>query len=204
MRTQKAVSAIAYHRPEVFAATTDSLRAAGVIGPCLWIAHKGEGEDKPHIHLVLLGGFKVYNTEGLSTLWGVDITESGAASVSALWRVTKSLNDWLLYAIHHPKYLISKGIKRECSYTWDDLKCSKGDEGVLREVVADAKDALETMGDRTTSRLIMLARSGYDWRRVVLSGLVPMGQLSQAAKAWGVIKQAEGKGGSDEGASDWA
>lgn len=193
MRTGKAISNIAYHRPEVFATLTNLLRKSGKIGPCLWVAHRGEGGDKPHIHLVLLGGFKTYNTEGLSSLWGVDVIDGQAASVSALWRVSKSLNDWLLYSIHHPKYLTYKGLEREARYDWPDIHVTNGDETVLEQLIADAKDSLEQLGDRTTSRLIRMARMGYTWQQVVLSGLVPMGQLSQAAKAWPIIKRKNGK-----------
>ena len=196
MRTQKAVSAIAYHRPEVFDLVTNQLRQCGSIGPCLWVPHRGEDGDKDHIHLVLVGGFKVYNTASLSSLWGVDIIDGQAASVSALWHVTKSMSDWVLYAIHHPEYLLHKGLERGTHYDWADVHITKGDEVALAEILADARDALEQLGDRTTRRLVTLARSGYTWRKVVLSGLVPMGQLSQAWKAWRVIQR-------EEVADDW-
>ena len=202
MRTGKSISNIAYHRPEVFATLTNLLRKSGKIGPCLWVAHRGEGGDKPHIHMVLLGGFQTYNTEGLATLWGVDVIDGQAASVSALWRVTKSIEDWLLYAIHHPKYLTYKGLDREAHYDWADVHVTAGDEGVLEQLTADAKDALEQLGDRTTSRLIRLAKMGYTWQQVVLSGLVPMGQLSQAAKAWPIIKRNHGHWEGDDDESD--
>lgn len=188
MRTKKAVSAIAYHRPEVFGRLTDDLRKAGAIGPCLWIAHQGEGGDKPHIHLVLLDGFKVYETDTLSSLWGIDIIDGQPATVSKRWQVTKRLSDWVLYGIHDAQYLAFKGLEREHAYTWTDIHASKGDEGVLAEVIDEAKDALGQMGDKTTKRLLMLARAGKEWREVVLSGLVPMGQYSQAARAWQVIR----------------
>lgn len=184
MRTSKAISNIAYHRPEVFASKASDLRKSGKIGPLLWISHKGEDGDKDHIHFVLLGGFTTYNTEGLSALFGVDIIDGKPATVTSLWRVTKSLSDWLLYAIHEPKYLLSKGKTRPTAYSWDDVQCSEGDEDSRRILIREAQEAIEMVGDRTTARLIVLAKQGYDWRRVVLSGLVPMGQLSQASKAW--------------------
>lgn len=187
MRSTKSVSSIAYHRPEIFGPLTDSLRAANVIGPALWIAHRGEGGDKPHIHLLLVGGFKTYDTAKVGSLWGFDIVGDDKGSVSALWRVTRNISDWLLYGIHDSKYLMSKGLERETSYSWDDVKCSKGDEEIRGQLIAEAKDFSQTLGDKTTARLIALAKRGWDWRRVVLSGLVPMGQLSQASRAWEYI-----------------
>lgn len=200
MRTQKAISNIAYHRPEIFGSKLADLRASGKIGPALWIAHKGEDGDKPHIHFVLLGGWATYNTDGLAALWGVDVVDGQPATVTALWRTTKSLNDWLLYAVHHPKYLLTKGLRREVSYTWDDVHCTPGDEDTRHILIKEATEAVDSLGDRTTARLIALAKQGYDWRRVVLSGLVPMGQLSQASRAWEYISDAFGparKGGVD-------
>lgn len=193
MRTQKAISNIAYHRPEIFASKLADLRKSEKIGPALWIAHKGEDGDKPHIHFVLLGGWTTYNTDGLSALFGVDVIDGQPATVTALWRTTKSLNDWLLYAVHHPKYLLTKGLQREVSYTWDDVHCTPGDEDSRRLLIREATEAVDNLGDRTTARLIALAKQGYDWRRVVLSGLVPMGQLSQASRAWEYISDAYGK-----------
>lgn len=195
MRTSKAISNIAYHRPDVWASKVADLRKSGKIGPLLWIAHKGEDGDKDHIHFVLLGGYTTYNTEGLSALWGVDVVDGNPATVTSLWRVTKNLSDWLLYAVHDPKYLLSKGKTRSTSYSWDDVRCSDGDDDCRRILIREAQEALEMVGDRTTSRLIVLAKQGYDWRRVVLSGLVPMGQLSQASRAWEYIADAYGNGG---------
>jgi len=192
MRTQKNISAIAYHRPEVFKLITNALRKAGNIGPCFWIPHKGEGGDKPHIHLVLIGGFRTYDTAKLSSLWPPDIQGDVAASVTSLWRVTKNLNDWLLYAVHDAKYLALKGLEREHAYDWADVQCTEGDDDTLRQLIAEAEDSKVTMGDKTTCRLIACARRGMTWREIVLSGLVPMGQLSQASKAWHIIAQEYG------------
>lgn len=196
MRTQKAISNIAYHRPEIFGSKLADLRKSEKIGPALWIAHKPESDEKkPHIHFVLLGGWTTYNTAGLAALWGVDVVDGQPATVTDMWRTTKSLNDWLLYGVHNPKYLLSKGLQREFSYTWDDVRCTPGDEDIRDTLIREAVEAVDSLGDRTTARLIALAKQGYDWRRVVLSGMVPMGQLSQASRAWEYISDAYGKPG---------
>lgn len=201
MRTGKAVSNIAYHRPEVWSNTVNALRKAGVIGPCLWVAHKSEGnEKKDHIHLCLLGGYKSYNTDGLSSLFGIDVIDGQKASVTTLWRTTKSLNDWILYAIHNPRYLIHKGESKQHTYDWGDVHITSGDEDTLQQLIVEAQDALEGLGDKTTMRLRALARMGLTWREVVVGGYVPMGQLMQARTAWRYILQdaQPGKGATDE------
>ena len=190
MRTGKSISNIAYHRPEVFATMSATLRKSGVVGPLLWVAHRGEVGDKPHIHFVLIGGFKVYDTAKVGSLWGFDLIDGQKASVSQLWRTTRNLSDWLLYSLHDPKYLSLKGLEKEATYSESDLKCVEGDEDILHQVISEAREYAASMGDKTTARLAALARRGYDWRRVVLSGLVPMGQMSQAFKAWPIISAA--------------
>lgn len=200
MRTGKAISSIAYHRPEVWKNIVDGLRKAGAIGPCVWIAHKAEGnEKKAHIHVCLLGGFMTYNTDGLSSKFGIDIIDGQKASVVSLWRTTKNLNDWILYGIHNPKYLIHKGESKQYNYDWADLHITAGDEDTLEQLIVDAKDSLDEMGDKTTLRLRTLAKMGLTWREVVVGGYIPLGQLMQARAAWRYILQdTYGKGVDDE------
>lgn len=188
-QTQKAVSGIAYQTPEFFSAKTNELRASSLLGPVLWVAHKGEGADKPHIHFLCLPGPKPYNLDGLDTLWGVQVVNGCKASVSAMFRKCSERNysDWLLYSVHNPKYLASKGLEREFSYSWDDLCVTAGDEDIRDRLISESRDDLDNLGDRTTRRLILLAKQGMTWREVVLSGMVPMGQLSQASHAWEII-----------------
>lgn len=200
MRTQKAISNIAYHRPEVFGMMTDHLREAGLIGPCFWIAHTGEGGDKPHIHLLLLGGFKVYDTAKLGSAWGVDVIDGKAASVTARWCPVKegALSDWFLYAVHDPKYLAWKGQAKEVHYPWSDVRCSKGDEEIRDQLIREAQEAQGQQGDRTMRRLICMAQQGRSFEECVLAGMVPMGQLTQARTAWEIVRRHYWKGVRDD------
>lgn len=187
MKTNKSVSSIAYQSPANFKVQTNALRNSDAIGPCLWVAHKGEGDDKDHIHFVLIGGDRTYTTKGLGSLWLPECIGDERRSVSALFKVTKNLSDWLLYAVHDPLYLTFKGLERAAHYTFDDICVTEGDEAILDELKREARDFRSNLGDKTTKRLIMLAKAGYEWERVVLSGIVPMGQFSQALKAWAYI-----------------
>lgn len=200
MRTQKAISNIAYHRPEVFGVMTDSLREAGIIGPCLWIPHQGEGGDKPHIHLLLLGGFKVYDTAKIGGTWGHDVIDGKPASVTARWCPVKggAVSDWLLYGVHDPKYLAWKGQIKEVHYSWADVRCSKGDEEIRDQLIREAQEAQGQQGDKTMRRLIVMAKAGRSFEECVLAGMIPMGQLTQARTAWSIVRQHYWKGVSDE------
>lgn len=200
-QTQKAVTGIAYQTPEYFTAKTNELRAASLLGPVLWIPHRGEGPDKAHIHFLCLPGPRPYNLDGLDTLWGVQVIEGAKASVSAMFRKCSERNysDWLLYSIHNPKYLAAKGKEREFVYSWGDLCVTSGDEELRDRLISESIDDLDNIGDRTTRKLILLAKKGLSWREVVMSGLVPMGQLSQASHAWEIISQNFKKKGDFDG-----
>lgn len=187
MKTNKSISSIAYQSPANFKLQTNALRKADAIGPALWIAHEGEDGDKPHIHLVLLGGFKTYTTDKIGSLWLPEILGDEKRSISALWKVTKSLSDWLLYAVHDDLYLTFKGLEREHRYEWDEVQVTEGDEGLLSELKREALDFRSTLGDKTTRRLISLAKRGWEWQQIVVSGVVPMGQMIAASRAWQVI-----------------
>ena len=194
MRTGKAISNISYQSPAYFGTMCNALRQSGAIGPVLWIAHKGEGGDKDHIHFVLLGGFKTYKTEGLSSLWSVEQVNGKPASVTALWRTTSDVSDWLLYGIHDPEYLAHKASPpKEHAYTWADVHCTTGDEDILQQLQAEARERLDSMGDKTVRRLIAMCKAGYSFDEVLLRGLIPTAQFTQAAKIWPYVLRKFGK-----------
>lgn len=121
-------------------------------------------------------------------MFGMDIFPDGEkGSVTSLWKTTKSLNDWLLYGIHEPKYLIYKGETKLHSYDWSDLHASIGDDDTLHQLIVEAQDSLEGQGDRTMQRLLALARMGKTWQQIVVGGYIPLGLLTQASRAWDLV-----------------
>lgn len=192
MRTNKSISNIAYHRESIFGAIANALRQADKIGPCFWVAHKAEGnEKKDHLHIVLVGGVKTYNTDGLAPLFGWDEVDGKKATVTSLWKPTKNLNDWLLYGVHDERYLLQKGEERDHSYDWSEVHCTKGDEDLLEQLIAEAKDFRDHLGDKVVDRLRLLARKGYSIEHAIANGLVPLSLVSQAIRAWGCIAERE-------------
>lgn len=200
MKTQKAISNVAYHRPEVFETIVNVLRESNAIGPCLWISHKAEGGDtKNHLHFVLLGGFKTYNTDGLSTLFGFDVIDGQKQSVTNLWKTSTSINDWLLYGIHDTTYLLRKGMERQYTYTFDDVKCTKGDEDILNELKQEARDYLEQSGDKIYRVLRLCVKKGISFPRIVADGLIPVNSVYQAYQAYRLILYRYGEPSSERG-----
>lgn len=182
MRTTRSISNIAYQSPAYFETVVNSLKKADIIGPCFWIAHKGEGDDaKDHIHFVLLGGSKTYNTDGLSGLFGFEPQPDGSvATVTGRWFVTKDINDWLAYSVHNVKYLFRKLKEKVYNYDWADLRCTNGDEDTLRLSINDAKEFIEDKEDRVYRAIRLAVKNKMTWRETVLSGLLPVNTLGSA------------------------
>jgi hypothetical protein len=193
MRTSKSISSIAYHRPEVFKTTVDNLRLSGVIGPCLWIAHKGgDKHEKPHIHLLLLEGTKVYQTEGLASIFSFDIIDGKTASVVDHWQKTKSISDWILYAIHESTYLARKGQFGKEAYSWDDINCTPGDDDLLEELKDEAFEALEA-GENKIYRILKHAvKQGWTWQETIVSGLLPIATLRNSYDVFQALQEQSG------------
>lgn len=187
MRTSKSISSIAYMSPSFFREKMEDLRKRGLIGMYLFVAHKGEGGDKDHIHFVLLGGQMVYNTEGLSDLFGRQMFPDGTiGSVCSIWKTTKDLNDWILYAVHHPVYLLRKCIDRDHHYTFEDIVTSsrEDDRNSLIRLIMEAKQFLLDGGDKIFRALSFFLNKGYSWEEVALSGAIPVNNLMAAQSVY--------------------
>lgn len=200
MRTTKSISNISYQTPAFFAQTLKGLQSVGVIGACYWILHKGEEGDKDHIHFVLLGGQKTYNTEGLEKLFGIEVVGDNPQSVTKQWRVTKDIRDWLCYCVHNTTYLLRKGEVRDIAYDWADFKCGEGDEDTLRLDIIEAKRFVETGGDKIYRALNVLSRQGKSWSEVIRSGLIPVNCLGGAFVVWKELERVKSRammGGGD-------
>lgn len=192
MRTQKHISNIAYHRPEVFAEVVRGLRASDSIGPCFWIAHKAEKTDaKDHIHLLLLGGLRVYNTDGLSSLFGFDVFPDGhKESMPVFWEVTKHPWTWFLYGIHDPTFLRSGNYgEKVFYYTWEDLVCCDEDRPTLDALISDAKEHQEALGDKVVRLVRSMFYSGQSLAYVLASGSIPIGSIGNVIRLWEALEQ---------------
>lgn len=194
MRTSKSISNIGYMSSSAFQVRADDLRRSGAIGPCFWIAHKAEtNETKDHLHILLPGDCMVYETIGLDGLFGYEITPNGKATLTSLWRKTKDITEWLLYAIHEGSYLAHKGQFNKTPYSWTDVKCTKGDEALLSSFIDEAKEALDNQGDKVYKYVRMAIKQGWSWRKLATSGLLPIATLGNARYLYDTMLEMEQK-----------
>lgn len=186
MRTNKSISNIAYMSPHDFALSVRRLQDSGDIGTCFWIFHRGEGKDKDHIHFLLLGGEKTYNTNGLSDIFGFTLFADGSkGSVTKCWCPTKRVEDWLLYSIHDKKYLLRKCEQKEYYYLFDNIKCGLNDNETLAIHIKQAEHYRDYEMMDKVYRACQFAVDNYmSWHDVIISGLIPVNSLGAAYEVY--------------------
>lgn len=192
MRTSKNISNICYYTPDYLASLLGALRQADAIGPCYWVNHKGEEGDKDHTHIVFLGGCRTYDTDRLSGFFLPQYLPGGSkAGMTARWTATKSLDDWLLYAIHEPTYLMRKGQFKQISYRWSDVNCLEVDRDMLTADIASARDVLEQGADKVYRILRHCVANGMCWGDVLRAGVLPIGTLGNAYQVFDAMARGQ-------------
>ena len=132
MQTKRTISNIAYNTHEHFESVIKGLLQRKVIDWCYWIHHEPDtDETKPHTHFVLAPSARLDTNDLRKQFNEIDPTGNGLyLSCTSKWFFTTSMDDWLLYAVHDPYYLASKGQMRNIQYDYADLRTT--DEDALR------------------------------------------------------------------------
>ena len=186
MRTNKSISNIAYMSPHDFAMSVRRLQDSGDIGTCFWIFHRGEDNDKDHIHFLLLGGEKTYNTNGLSDLFGFTLFDDGSkGSVTKCWCPTKRVEDWLLYSIHDKLYLLHKCESKDYHYSFVDIMCGLNDTDTLNIHIHQAEHYRDfEMLDKVYRSIKYAVENNMSWHDVIISGLIPVNCLGSSYEVY--------------------
>lgn len=172
MKTSKTISNISYNSPAFFESKVNDLVQRGVIEWCYWILHKADIDElKNHIHFVLKP-CKAIDTHLLRSEFNEFDPKhpDKPLTCTAVFRpvLTGHMDDWLLYAVHDPSYLASKGQKRNVTYSFDDLKST--DYDALR---FDWTGINRLKFTRIQS-LVDAVRDGMTWMEILNAGIVPM------------------------------
>lgn len=195
MKTNKSISNIAYMLPVDFEANVRRLQEKGMIGTCFWVCHKGEGKDKDHIHFILLGGEKTYNTNGLSDLFGFSIFPDGSqGSVTKCWCPSKRVEDWILYSIHDKLYLLKKCEKKEHYYTFSNINCGQRDKETLNIYIQKSEHYRDyEMMDKVYQACKFAVDENMTWHDVIISGLIPVNCLGGAYQVYDEMQAEKNK-----------
>ena len=132
MNTRKPVSTVSYNTESFLKGKLDSLYGSGMICNYMAIKHlKEDDELKDHWH-VYIEPNKQIDTAKLKTIFeefDPDHDKPLGVQPFRFSKVDKDIHpdDWLLYNLHDPKYLASKGQSRKYHYTMKDIICADDD-----------------------------------------------------------------------------
>lgn len=190
MQTKRTISNISYNSPAHFTERVSDLIHRKVIDWCYWIVHQPDtDETKQHIHFVLQPSARLDTTDLRKFFFETDPQNpSKPLTCTMKWLYTTSLDDWLLYAVHDPYYLASKGQRRNVQYDYRDI-CTT-DEDALR---ADW-NAIDRMKYERLRWLYDAVKAHVPFAVLVQTGHVPIAQRSQFEYQYNALAKLEESG----------
>lgn len=185
MKTSVIVSNITWNTVPFFQSTLSQLIQEGVVDWFHAIEHKAESsEKKSHIHFCLQPS-KALDLNWLAMrLSEFVVGEELPRKPTSEWRKlnSKTLSDWLLYALHDRAYLSRKLKSKAFHYSLDDFITS--DRNALEGLFEEAQD----IDGGLVVRLRKAFESGLSLSEVLLSGAIPLSLFRSARDCWGLLE----------------
>lgn len=175
MNTSRTISNISYNTPAKLAAVFSELLRDGVIDWAYWIHHKADDEEtKDHAHIVLKPAARLDTVALAKRFMEPDPKASitKPLGVTSKWNFCRSLDDWLLYAVHDTGYLASKGQRRRYHYTIDDVQATD------REALLEDWRSIDRRAFDRLAYVAFAAESGVPFALLVKDGRVPVAQYN--------------------------
>lgn len=149
----------------------ERLVSDGLIQSYMYIRHYAEKDTtKDHIHLLLVPSRPVDPIK-IRKLF-VEPCE-GSPDLGCLPFQPSKLGDWLLYAIHHPAYLMRKGLTRVNTYHLKDIHTNESYD-YLEQIYNDSNEQLQ---DNRIELFLDKMRRGYSFGAILALGIVPPNQI---------------------------
>lgn len=182
MQTISVISNISFNTPEFFRLTIERLTspAVSLLDWCHWIEHQPDTDQrKPHIHFVCKPSKRI-DTNALRREFLEPVSEAYIRSLKEVtendlkplgvlpFEKTRSMSDWLLYAVHDEKYLFKKGQRRNTTYPRQAVKST--DPDFLAAQWEDTVDPLDALTGRVVE---MVTVDGLSFSEVLQTGIVP-------------------------------
>lgn len=179
MRTTKPVSTITWNTERFLVNKLMELQKKRIISFWAFIRHFAEeDEKKDHIHLFMIPAIRIDTLELEREFDEVDPNNS--LPIKCLTIKSSRFSDWYLYDKHDEDYLVSIGQSRKYHYSDSDFAVSSAEE--FNEMIHTI-DLSKFNGNRV--RLIReYVEAGKSFAELILSGRVPMQQMSGWQKAY--------------------
>ena len=177
MKTSKPISTITYNTEDFLRSKLNAWKALGFIEFAMWIKHEPDVDGKKaHFHVYMMPAQQVQTTFLENDSKQLD-PENPDPDKPLKMRPFKSskVTDWILYGIHDPVYLASKGLTRNVHYSFEDVQST--DEDFLQDIITEA---IESRLSSIEMRLYDCIQKGMSWQDIVCTGFIPLRLMSNA------------------------
>lgn len=171
MKTKRLIGTITYNTPMWLAVNMPKWVDSGICDWAHWIRHEPEtDETKAHYHLIMMPA-KTLDTGALTKLtYEIDPGNPEMCLHCQPWRFSK-LDDWILYCLHDPNYLASKGQSRDLHYKLSDI------DSTCHDLLEEQYRQIDLRRYGIGEKLKEMIKAGKDWDDVLISGLIPWAQI---------------------------
>lgn len=179
--SKQPLSTISYNTDEFLKLRLERLKAKDMISHYMYIHHKGETDpddpdeipEKDHIHLIVFPLKSLDMIALRKKFEEPDPTNDKPLGVRP-FHITKEnrVVDWELYAIHDPRYLRGKGLKRDYHYSHKDIITD--DVDFLGRLIRDIKGRISDL-----ELLLDYVEQGATWDEVARDLFITIRELKR-------------------------
>lgn len=175
MKTSRIISNISYNTDYFFSEKVTDLVNRKIIDWCYWIRHKPDiDEKKEHIHFVLKPSSAIDTFRLREEFMEFDkYNPSIPLTCTMRFFFTSSMDDWLLYVVHDPGYLASKGQQRNISYNPDEIHATDP------EALYYEWNSIDRIKYQRLNWLKEAAENKDPFALLVQDGIIPIAQRAQ-------------------------
>lgn len=171
MSTSKPISTISYNSPEFLTTKLNQLLRAHTIQNWMFIVHQPDTDNtKQHIHVYVDPNKRIDPMDITDQLKELDPKQPDMPLGCINWRPCNSLDDWILYCLHVPQYLESKGHDMKITYKPSDFHYANE-----LQASEDIQHALNYSNFATRSKAIdMLLDDDVNPVSLIKTGMLPL------------------------------
>lgn len=185
MKTQRTLSNISYNTIDHFQGVVYDLANRGIIEWCYWVYHYAEEDElKDHIHFILQPSSRLDTNILAKEFLEVDYTNSKPLGVTKKWNFSggkNGMDNWILYCMHHPGYLASKGMIRKYQYEVKDFGATDYD-AFLEDV-----RTIDMIQYNRMSAIADAVKNHFPFALLVQNGIVPISQRMQYEQQYNAL-----------------
>lgn len=171
--TKKPISTISFNSSSFLDVRLSDMVSSGSLQSYIYIKHFAEKDTtKDHHHLILIPNRPI-DPQSVRRQLHEPSLDRGKPDLGCLPFQASKIEDWFLYALHYPPYLLKKGLVRVNTYSIDDFRTNESVD-FLADIFSRA---FEGLTDSRISMFLDRMKRGESFGSILASGLVPANQI---------------------------